>query len=63
MPSNGNGVPVAYLEFAGEGHGFRRAETIRDVFRAELSFLAVVLGLESNEPLIDLEIWNWSGAA
>jgi len=32
------GVPVAYHEFEGEGHGFRRAETIRDCLDLELNF-------------------------
>src|SRR5262249_47565529 len=33
------GVDVAYHEFAGEAHGFRRAETIIAVLEAELAFL------------------------
>lgn len=53
------GVPVAHLEFAGEGHGFRRAETIRTTFLAELAFFSRVLGLPASEPLPDLHIWNW----
>jgi len=39
------GVEVAYHEFAGEGHGFRRAETIVAVLQAELDFLRRVLAL------------------
>jgi dipeptidyl aminopeptidase/acylaminoacyl peptidase len=38
------GVPVAYLLFAGEQHGFRRAENVRRALDAELSFYAQVLG-------------------
>ena len=38
------GVPVAYLPFEGEQHGFRRAENIRRALEAELSFYAQVLG-------------------
>jgi acetyl esterase/lipase len=38
------GVPVAYLAFEGEQHGFRRAENIRQAMDAELSFYAQVLG-------------------
>jgi dipeptidyl aminopeptidase/acylaminoacyl peptidase len=38
------GVPVAYLAFEGESHGFRRAETIERVADAELTFLGRVLG-------------------
>jgi dipeptidyl aminopeptidase/acylaminoacyl peptidase len=53
------GVPVAHLEFAGEGHGFRRAETIRVAYLAELAFFSQVLGLATTEPLPDLIIWNW----
>ncbi|MDN5861372.1 MAG: prolyl oligopeptidase family serine peptidase, partial [Pseudonocardia sp.] len=43
------GIPVAYLEFAGEQHGFRRAETIRRALDAELSFYGQVLGFELPE--------------
>ena len=32
-------IEVAYHEFAGEGHGFRKAETIIAVLDAELAFL------------------------
>jgi dipeptidyl aminopeptidase/acylaminoacyl peptidase len=48
-------LPVAYLAFEGEGHGFRRAETIKRVLEAELSFYARVFGFpiaDSVEPLI-----------
>jgi dipeptidyl aminopeptidase/acylaminoacyl peptidase len=40
------GVPVAYLLFDGEQHGFRRAENIRRAMDAELSFYGQVLGFE-----------------
>ncbi|WP_300013837.1 prolyl oligopeptidase family serine peptidase [Pseudonocardia sp.] len=40
------GVPVAYLLFDGEQHGFRRAENIRRALDAELSFYAQVLGFD-----------------
>ena len=33
------GIDVAYHEYAGEGHGFRKAETIVAVLEAELAFL------------------------
>ena len=39
-------VPVAYLLFDGEQHGFRRAENIRRALDAELSFYAQVLGFD-----------------
>jgi hypothetical protein len=38
------GLPVAYLLFAGEQHGFRRAATIRRVLEAELSFYGRIFG-------------------
>jgi dipeptidyl aminopeptidase/acylaminoacyl peptidase len=52
------GVPVAYLAFAGEQHGFRKAETIRTVLRAELAFYGRVLGFEPADPAPDLVIEN-----
>jgi dipeptidyl aminopeptidase/acylaminoacyl peptidase len=42
------GVPVAYLAFEGESHGFRRAETIEAVAGAELAFLGAVLGFSAD---------------
>ncbi|WP_086770199.1 prolyl oligopeptidase family serine peptidase [Streptomyces bobili] len=41
----GRGVPHAYLAFEGEGHGFRRAETVVRALEAELSLYAQVFGL------------------
>jgi dipeptidyl aminopeptidase/acylaminoacyl peptidase len=40
------GVPVGYLLFDGEQHGFRRAQNIRRSLDAELSFYGQVLGFE-----------------
>jgi dipeptidyl aminopeptidase/acylaminoacyl peptidase len=42
------GVPVAYLAFEGESHGFRRAETIEAVAGAELAFFGAVLGFTAD---------------
>jgi dipeptidyl aminopeptidase/acylaminoacyl peptidase len=39
------GIEVAYHEYAGEAHGFRKAETIVAVLEAELAFLQRVLRL------------------
>lgn len=54
------GVPVAYLLFDGEQHGFRRAENIRRALDAELSFYAQVLGfdLPPGEGIEPVEIEN-----
>jgi dipeptidyl aminopeptidase/acylaminoacyl peptidase len=40
------GVPHAYLLFAGEQHGFRKAENIRAALDGELSFYAQVWGFD-----------------
>jgi dipeptidyl aminopeptidase/acylaminoacyl peptidase len=37
-------VPVEYHRFAGEQHGFRRADTIRTVYESELVFFGKVFG-------------------
>ena len=53
-------VPVAYLLFDGEQHGFRRAENIRRALDAELSFYAQVLGfsLPAEEGIAPVEVEN-----
>jgi dipeptidyl aminopeptidase/acylaminoacyl peptidase len=38
------GVPVAYIEFEGEQHGFRRADSIVRSLEAELAFYGEVFG-------------------
>ncbi|MFF9061388.1 LpqB family beta-propeller domain-containing protein [Streptomyces sp. NPDC014882] len=43
----GRGVPHAYLAFEGEGHGFRRAETVARALEAELSLYSQVFGLNT----------------
>ncbi|HEY2652722.1 MAG TPA: S9 family peptidase [Solirubrobacteraceae bacterium] len=40
------GVPVAYLAFEGEQHGFRQAANIRRSIDAELGFFAQIFGIE-----------------
>ncbi|MBV2355514.1 prolyl oligopeptidase family serine peptidase [Streptomyces sp. J2-1] len=42
----GRGVPHRYLTFEGEGHGFRRADTMIRALEAELSLYAQVFGLD-----------------
>lgn len=37
------GVPVEYYEFSGEGHGFRRAETIAACLERELNFYRMLM--------------------
>jgi dipeptidyl aminopeptidase/acylaminoacyl peptidase len=40
------GLPVAYIPFEGEQHGFRRAENIKRALDAELYFYSRVFGFE-----------------
>jgi dipeptidyl aminopeptidase/acylaminoacyl peptidase len=53
-----NGVPVAYLPFAGEQHGFRRAETIVETLEAELYFYGRVFGFDPAGQLPPIPIAN-----
>ena len=41
------GIPYALHEFEGEGHGFRRADTMRRVLELELAFYGEVFGFTS----------------
>lgn len=50
------GVPVAYLLFHGEQHGFRRADTIVAALEAELAFFGEMLGFEPADDLTPIEI-------
>lgn len=52
------GVPVAYIEFEGEGHGFRRAENITRSIDAELYFYSKILSFELAEPVGSVDIAN-----
>ena len=51
-------LPVAYISFEGEGHGFRRAENIKRALEAELYFYGRVLGFEPDEVIEPVEIEN-----
>ena len=53
-----NGVPHAYLVFEGEGHGFRRRESLERGLGATLYFLARVFGFEPADDVEALEIAN-----
>lgn len=54
----GKGMPVAYVAFEGEQHGFRRAENIKRALEAELYFYATVFGFELAETVEPVEIDN-----
>jgi dipeptidyl aminopeptidase/acylaminoacyl peptidase len=51
-----NGVPHAYLAFAGEAHGFRRSETEIRCLEAELYFYGRILGFDPADELEPVEI-------
>jgi len=53
------GIPVAYVLFEGEQHGFRRAENMKRALEAELYFYSKVLGFELVEPIAPVHIVNY----
>lgn len=42
-----HGIPHAYVLYEGEGHGFRRSETVIDSLQRELGFLGAVFGFDT----------------
>jgi dipeptidyl aminopeptidase/acylaminoacyl peptidase len=52
------GLPVAYVPFEGEQHGFRRAETIKRTLDAELYFYSRVFGFDLADPVEPVAIEN-----
>ncbi|HEY5980564.1 MAG TPA: prolyl oligopeptidase family serine peptidase [Microlunatus sp.] len=52
------GLPVAMIIFEGEGHGFRRADSIRAALEAQLVFLGRVFGFEPADRLPPIRIEN-----
>jgi len=60
-PLRAKGLPVAYVPFEGEQHGFRRAENIKRALDAELYFYSRVFGFELADPVEPVEIDNLGG--
>lgn len=52
------GLPVAYVPFAGEQHGFRKAENIKRTLECELYFYAQVFGFQVADAIEPVEIAN-----
>lgn len=52
------GLPVAYLAFEGEQHGFRRAENIKRALDGELYFYSRIFGFDMTDPIEPVEIDN-----
>ncbi len=51
-------LPVAYVLFEGEQHGFRRAESIKRALEGELYFYSKIFKFELAEPVTPVEIEN-----
>lgn len=52
------GLPVAYLPFEGEQHGFRRSENIKRSLEAQLYFFSKVFDFEPAEQIEPVQIEN-----
>ena len=52
------GIPVAYVPFEGEQHGFRQAANIRRALEGELWFLSRVFGIPLSEEIAPVAIAN-----
>ena len=52
------GIPVAYVAFPGEGHGFRSAENIKRALDAELYFYSKVFSFPLADPVKPVDIEN-----
>jgi dipeptidyl aminopeptidase/acylaminoacyl peptidase len=57
------GIPLAYLLYAGEGHGFRKPENIIRSLQSELSFYGQVFGFKPADELPALRIENLNSAS
>ena len=55
---NSNGIPVAYIAFEGEQHGFRKSENIQRTLDAELYFYSQVFRFALAEPVESIVIEN-----
>jgi dipeptidyl aminopeptidase/acylaminoacyl peptidase len=54
------GVPVAYIPFEGEGHGFVRAANIKRAIRAEYTFYTRIFGIPPADDPEPIDIWNFA---
>jgi len=52
------GLPVAYISFEGEQHGFRRAKSIKRSLDAELYFYSKIFGFKLADPIEPVRIEN-----
>lgn len=52
------GLPVAYVAFEGEQHGFRKAENIKRALEGEYYFYTKIFGIETAETIEPVKIAN-----
>lgn len=52
------GLPVAYVPFEGEQHGFRKAESIKRALEAEFYFYSKIFGFKPADNLLPVTIEN-----
>ncbi len=52
------GLPVAYIKFEQEAHGFRRAENIRCALESELYFYGKIFGFTPADTMVPVPIFN-----
>ena len=52
------GLPVAYITFEGEQHGFRQAANIKRALDGELYFYSRVFGFETADKIEPIPIEN-----
>jgi len=52
------GLPVDYIPFDGEQHGFRRAENIKRSLDAELYFYSKIFSFNLADPVEPIQIEN-----
>jgi dipeptidyl aminopeptidase/acylaminoacyl peptidase len=57
------GMPVAYVAFEGEQHGFRIAANIKRALEGELYFYSKVFGFDLADPVQPIHIENLEPAA
>jgi dipeptidyl aminopeptidase/acylaminoacyl peptidase len=55
------GIPVAYILFEGEGHGFRKSENVCRALESELGFYGRIFGFTPADDLPVLDIRNLNG--
>lgn len=52
------GLPVAYIAYEGEQHGFRKAENIKRTIEAEFYFYSAIFGFKPSDKIEPVEIEN-----